>query len=650
MFRNIYWSLVFSFRLSLRVGLIACFVVFASTKSTLGQIKIELERIPQDTPPNAKIYISGTFNNWKSDDESYLLKKDPISGRYFVLMSDTFQRFEYKFSRGNWQLAEGNSNGKARENRIFDAKFSKKHILDRVESWEDFSNYTFVVRSIPENTPHDAQLYIVGNFNDWDPCAKPYKLVKQSDGTYRFSLYSDLEKIEFKFTRGNWNSVEGRDNGKALANRVLFRKNKNQHQVECKIVSWEDLSYKLSFYDLFLLFSAFQGVLLILALSTLQNNNRLANKLLVALILVSMTALFSRISSDYRAIFQSFPKLILLPELILFLYAPLFYYYVLELLTVQIKTTPKWVHFLPFLLVLLLYLPYLVMEHDQFINRILDRELSVIFAGVSVFALLMNAYYWFVCRRIIAKYKKQYSHLHSSEQSLLYLNAVIWVKGLILLVWIFACVMSISGKVLEVDNQSFVEKSTDAIWLVFSIVPYFMGYFAMNQPQIFRIKQKDVFFSPIEIIKNEGAEEFITQSSTTEEVDAQESESIKLEIIDENLLNLKRNVEKYMYQEKPYINSQLTLNQLAEKMAMNPVILSKVINEGFQKNFFDFVNTFRIEEFKNIIIQPKYKNYTLLAVAFEVGFNSKSAFNRSFKKITNTTPSDFYNELQQSVD
>ncbi|PGH39455.1 MAG: AraC family transcriptional regulator, partial [Candidatus Nephrothrix sp. EaCA] len=60
------------------------------------------------------------------------------------------------------------------------------------------------------------------------------------------------------------------------------------------------------------------------------------------------------------------------------------------------------------------------------------------------------------------------------------------------------------------------------------------------------------------------------------------------------------------------------------------------------KNFFDFINYYRIEEFKRRISDPQFQRYTLLSIAFDVGFNSKTAFNRSFKKITRETPSAFW--------
>jgi AraC-like DNA-binding protein len=66
-----------------------------------------------------------------------------------------------------------------------------------------------------------------------------------------------------------------------------------------------------------------------------------------------------------------------------------------------------------------------------------------------------------------------------------------------------------------------------------------------------------------------------------------------------------------------------------------------VINEHFKLNFFDFVNQYRVEAFKERIVNPKYGNFSLLGVAFECGFNSKSAFNRIFKKSTGLTPSQY---------
>jgi AraC-like DNA-binding protein len=71
-------------------------------------------------------------------------------------------------------------------------------------------------------------------------------------------------------------------------------------------------------------------------------------------------------------------------------------------------------------------------------------------------------------------------------------------------------------------------------------------------------------------------------------------------------------------------------------------ILSKVINECFEKNFRDFVNKYRVEEFIALANTVEYKRYTFLALAQEVGFNSKSTFNLAFKKLTNQNPRDYF--------
>jgi AraC-like DNA-binding protein len=96
-----------------------------------------------------------------------------------------------------------------------------------------------------------------------------------------------------------------------------------------------------------------------------------------------------------------------------------------------------------------------------------------------------------------------------------------------------------------------------------------------------------------------------------------------------------------MRSEKPYLNPQLTLNELSKKLGVNAAVLSYVINSGFNKNFNDFVNEFRIDEVKGKLQNGAADNLTLLAVAFDCGFNSKATFNRAFKKFTGTSPKEF---------
>ena len=100
-------------------------------------------------------------------------------------------------------------------------------------------------------------------------------------------------------------------------------------------------------------------------------------------------------------------------------------------------------------------------------------------------------------------------------------------------------------------------------------------------------------------------------------------------------------LREYMDNKKPYLEPELTLEQLAGQLLLRPKILSQVINESLQQNFFDFINRYRIEAAKKMLTNPADQKITVLEVLYEVGFNSKSSFNTLFKKHTGLTPSEF---------
>jgi AraC-like DNA-binding protein len=102
---------------------------------------------------------------------------------------------------------------------------------------------------------------------------------------------------------------------------------------------------------------------------------------------------------------------------------------------------------------------------------------------------------------------------------------------------------------------------------------------------------------------------------------------------------LHKKLNEYMLIKKPYLNSELSLSELGENFGVHSNYLSQVINDRENKNFYDYINNYRIDEFKRMVSDPKKRKLTIMALAFECGFNSKSAFNNCFKKFTNQTPS-----------
>lgn len=105
----------------------------------------------------------------------------------------------------------------------------------------------------------------------------------------------------------------------------------------------------------------------------------------------------------------------------------------------------------------------------------------------------------------------------------------------------------------------------------------------------------------------------------------------------------------YMNEHKPYLNPDVTLEQLAGETGMNPRVLSQIINESCGKSFKNYILDFRIKESMKVLADHKAHNLTILEVLYQVGFNSKSAFNYQFKLYTNLTPQQYRARKKESV-
>lgn len=118
---------------------------------------------------------------------------------------------------------------------------------------------------------------------------------------------------------------------------------------------------------------------------------------------------------------------------------------------------------------------------------------------------------------------------------------------------------------------------------------------------------------------------------------------------DSDALTIHKRLTDLMSSEKPYKNPEITLVELAQLLNVHPNILSQVINTLENKNFYDYINEKRIEEFKSIVLLPKSKKYTLLSLALECGFNSKTTFNRNFKKLSGVSPSEYLKRIHVEI-
>lgn len=115
----------------------------------------------------------------------------------------------------------------------------------------------------------------------------------------------------------------------------------------------------------------------------------------------------------------------------------------------------------------------------------------------------------------------------------------------------------------------------------------------------------------------------------------------------ERSLSFVKIVVDFMEKERPYVDPELTLFLLAERMEIHPNHLSQVINHHFKQNFFDFINEHRVRDVKKAIAEGTYTKFTLLGIGMEFGFSSKASFNRAFKKSTGMTPT-LYKKLSEA--
>ncbi|MDR6561093.1 MULTISPECIES: helix-turn-helix domain-containing protein [unclassified Arcicella] len=116
---------------------------------------------------------------------------------------------------------------------------------------------------------------------------------------------------------------------------------------------------------------------------------------------------------------------------------------------------------------------------------------------------------------------------------------------------------------------------------------------------------------------------------------------VAMPTLDDSFINT---LLQFMEVNKPYLNPELTIKILSDDLGIPSYQLSKILNQHFQKNFFDFVNTYRVEEAKKKLITPEYTHLTLEGIGYECGFNSKSSFYAVFKKYANQTPAEYRKE------
>jgi AraC-like DNA-binding protein len=171
-------------------------------------------------------------------------------------------------------------------------------------------------------------------------------------------------------------------------------------------------------------------------------------------------------------------------------------------------------------------------------------------------------------------------------------------------------------------NITFAFNPEYIFYIILVILIFYIGYFG--------IKQENIFInSPI--VEN-------GKKTTEEKYKKSGVKASKASELYENLL-------QYMQKEKPYLHPKLSLSELAQELELSTNQLSQIINQQAGVNFYDFVNKYRVEEF--LRQADKNRHFSLLALAHDAGFNSKSSFNYIFKKQKGLSPSQYLTKIAE---
>ena len=267
-------------------------------------------------------------------------------------------------------------------------------------------------------------------------------------------------------------------------------------------------------------------------------------------------------------------------------------------------------------------LPYLLFSLHQilFFYRIIDYDEKTHLFKIS-FYLVLNAIYVIWALFILKKHKTKLEDNFSYTKDI----DLVWLKFVVAgfgAFWGVVLILHLFDRypIKAISPLGYI------IYLVLTFYIFFLGYFGFKQQAIYRGKQIDISLGDNVVPINKNGKRERYKRSALKEKEA--------EVCLENLLD-------YFEKEKPYLNGQLNLADLSEYLNISVHHLSQIINEQLGKNFFDFVNEYRVQEVKTRLSNPEHKQYTLLSIAYDSGFNSKSCFNSAFKKVTGFTPSQY---------
>lgn len=354
----------------------------------------------------------------------------------------------------------------------------------------------------------------------------------------------------------------------------------------------------------------FLGIILIV-----QKPISLPNRLLI----VWMLILAINLMGAYLGVvgfYRSNPQLFGYDTTLILLHGPLLFIYV----QLSISEIPKlkWsylVHFLPYLF-FTLYLQYKLKvelgnpDYEQIKSMLYNPGLILYLLEISIHLLIIV--YVIASLLVMHKYRIGVQHRYSFTEGI----DLKWLKQILIAFVFISTFIVISIFLSDFLNYVPVELKGLLFYALLSLLPFYLFYHAIRRT----------------IIYPSTFEDAVKYSHSN--------------LSDSDSATILKQLNEIMQKEKPFLDGHLTITKLASMLDQQAKSVSQVINEHYKINFFNYINHLRVDEVKTRFENPAYQHFTLLGIALDCGFNSKSAFNSTFKKITGVTPSEFKKSIK----
>ncbi|MCL1666047.1 AraC family transcriptional regulator [Elizabethkingia ursingii] len=377
---------------------------------------------------------------------------------------------------------------------------------------------------------------------------------------------------------------------------------------------------KINLLIIVTIISLFISVFLALFLITVKTKYKISNYLFAAFLLINAIDLSHPL---FDLIADGPSNLGMFRTTFAFLQIPIFYLYVVSVCYIDFRLKPKHLlHLLPFLIANVILLPrFYMVDPASKINFIVNRQSRIELQFTHFLILIQIVVYLIAVFRILRKTKKLYLENYAGAN----INSYNWLFQFTSVLTVLY-LMAILKNAFKFSDYPYISEWIKIVILVLQlfIICWYL-FKALNNPGLFRNVD-----SKLKLVSEIVSEEKNSEPSGTHEKE-----------YNEELLKLK----EYMAEEKPFLNSSLTIQDVSREIKIPVRELSLLINHQLGQHFYDFVNAYRIESAMGILKDTTKNKVTVLEILYEVGFNSKSSFNTAFKKHTGNTPTHYRKTL-----